>query len=71
MGRSLGTGPTVDFASKNNVRAVILQSPLLSAIRVVVKTYFTLPIDIFASIDKIHKVKAPVLIIHGTYGFLF
>lgn len=66
MGRSLGTGPTVEFASKNNVRATILQSPLLSAIRVVVNTRVTLPIDIFASINKIHKVKAPVLVIHGT-----
>jgi len=66
MGRSLGTGPTTHLASKFQVGGVILQSPLLSAVRVVVHVPFTLPIDIFANLDKIHKIKAPVFIIHGT-----
>jgi len=66
FGRSLGTGPTVDLASRQpQIKGVILQSPLLSAVRVVMRTLFTLPIDVFANVDKIHKVKAPVLIIHG------
>jgi len=66
MGRSLGSGPTVELASKNPVRAVILQSPLLSAVRVVMKSPFTLPFDLFANVDKIAKIKAPVFIIHGS-----
>jgi len=67
FGRSLGTGPTVDLASrKPEIKGVILQSPLLSAVRVVMRSLVTLPIDIFASIDKIHKVKVPVFICHGT-----
>jgi len=65
MGRSLGSGPTTDIASRKEVRAVVLQSPLLSAVRVVMKTLITLPIDIFANCDKIHKVKCPVFIMHG------
>jgi fermentation-respiration switch protein FrsA (DUF1100 family) len=46
---------------------LILQSPLESAIRVVKSTLFTLPFDLFANCDKIHRVKSPVLIIHGTH----
>eukprot|EP00026_Physarum_polycephalum_P014006 Phypoly_transcript_14472.p1 GENE.Phypoly_transcript_14472~~Phypoly_transcript_14472.p1 ORF type:complete len:282 (+),score=37.28 Phypoly_transcript_14472:53-898(+) len=68
FGRSLGTGPTVDLASrKHDIKGVILQSPLLSAIRVVMRTLGTLPFDIFANIDKIHKVKVPVFICHGDH----
>jgi predicted esterase len=29
-------------------------------------TPLTLPTDIFANVDKIHKVQCPILIIHGT-----
>jgi len=65
MGRSLGTGPTCELGSKRPVKGVILQSPLMSAVRVVVNSKVTLPIDIFANLDKIRKVKAPVFIIHG------
>jgi len=65
MGRSLGTGPSCELASKNKVGGVILQSPLLSAVRVAVKTPLTLPIDIFANQDKIRKIKAPIFIVHG------
>jgi len=65
FGRSLGTGPTVELASKKEHRAVILQSPLMSAVRVVMNTPFSLWFDIFTNIDKIRKVKTPVLIMHG------
>jgi len=65
MGRSLGTGPSCELASKKVVGGVILQSPLLSAIRVVLKTPFTLPIDIFANTDKVRNIKVPIFIVHG------
>lgn len=62
-GRSLGTGPSTELASKKACGGLILQSPLLSAMKVV------LPIsiwgDIFTNQSKIHKVKCPVLVIHG------
>jgi pimeloyl-ACP methyl ester carboxylesterase len=66
MGRSLGSGPATELAIRRPVGGLILQCPLLSAVRVVMKTLVTLPMDIFANIDKIHKVQCPVLIIHGT-----
>jgi len=70
MGRSLGSGPATHLASRGlkrtpEVKGLVLQSPLLSAIRVVMKVPFTLPLDIFPNIDKIGKVEVPVYIIHG------
>jgi len=65
MGRSLGTGPTCELASKYPIGGAVLQSPLLSAIRVVMKTPITLPVDIFANIQKIQRIRCPVFIIHG------
>ncbi len=65
MGRSLGSGPTTHLATTFRVRGAIIQSGLLSAIRVVKNTGVTLPFDIFANIDKLHKVKSPTMIIHG------
>eukprot|EP00741_Cyanophora_paradoxa_P025004 tig00000319_g24136.t1 len=66
FGRSLGSGPTVDLASRADVRAVILQSPLTSCVRVVLKIDHTFGFDIFPNVDKIRRVQAPVLVIHGT-----
>ncbi|CEL92876.1 unnamed protein product [Vitrella brassicaformis CCMP3155] len=65
-GRSLGSGPSVHLATKYPVRAVVLQSPVLSAYRVAFNFRFTLPGDMFANIDKIGKLRCPVYIIHGT-----
>jgi fermentation-respiration switch protein FrsA (DUF1100 family) len=66
-GQSIGTVPTVDLASRYEVGAVILQSPLMSGMRVafpnIKKTWF---FDAFPSIDKVPKVMSPVLVIHGT-----
>ncbi|GAB2221295.1 hypothetical protein Droror1_Dr00012470 [Drosera rotundifolia] len=66
-GQSVGSGPTLDLAARlPRLRAVVLQSPILSGIRVlrpVKRTYF---FDIYKNIDKISLVKCPVLIIHGT-----
>ena len=56
FGRSLGTGPTTHLAASRKVAAVILQSPLMSAIRVVYKMPFSPIVDIFCNIDKITKV---------------
>eukprot|EP01091_Cochliopodium_minus_P019615 TRINITY_DN82_c0_g1_i2.p1 TRINITY_DN82_c0_g1~~TRINITY_DN82_c0_g1_i2.p1 ORF type:complete len:277 (-),score=63.17 TRINITY_DN82_c0_g1_i2:104-934(-) len=69
-GRSLGTGPSCYLASrlcnkKQACAGLILQSPFLSAIRVVAKLPFTLPVDIFPNIGYISKINLPILIIHG------
>ncbi|KAH8404589.1 hypothetical protein KR215_000757 [Drosophila sulfurigaster] len=88
-GQSIGTVPTVDLASRHEVGAVILHSPLMSGLRVVFRnTKRTWFFDAFPrydnnelnmshmqsktnqfstnSIDKVPKVKSPVLVIHGT-----
>jgi len=66
FGRSLGSGPAVELAYRKPVGGLILQSPLLSAFRVVTgPTPFSLPYDIFCNVDKIQNIKCPVLIVHG------
>ncbi|XP_062516547.1 alpha/beta hydrolase domain-containing protein 17B-like [Corticium candelabrum] len=66
-GQSIGTVPTVDLASRFEVAAVILHSPLMSGMRVAFpSTKRTWCWDPFPSIDKISKVQSPVLVIHGT-----
>lgn len=67
-GESIGTVPTMDLASKHRVAGVILQAPLLSAMRLVCRAdkdrYCCDVLDSSAKIEKIH---APVLVIQGTH----
>lgn len=64
-GRSLGTGPTVELASKTHPAGIILESPMVSAFRVV--TILPLfPIDKYENTQKISKISSPILFIHGT-----
>ena len=65
FGRSVGTGPATDLASRRHVAGLILQSPFLSAFRVMTRVS-VLPFDRFNNLRKIKKVRCPVLIIHGT-----
>lgn len=63
-GRSLGTGVTVELASRYPLAGVILESPYLSTFRV--KTYLPLvPFDKFSNINKIQHIHVPLLIIHS------
>lgn len=64
-GHSIGSGPTLYLASKYEVGGVILESPFLSAFRVL--TYVPLLfLDRYPNTKRIKKVKSPVLVIHGT-----
>ncbi|XP_046341169.1 alpha/beta hydrolase domain-containing protein 17B-like [Haliotis rubra] len=66
-GQSIGTVPTVDLASRYEVGAVVLHSPLMSGMRVAFpETKRTWFFDAFPSIDKVPKITSPVLVIHGT-----
>ncbi|KAK9107109.1 hypothetical protein Syun_023120 [Stephania yunnanensis] len=66
-GQSVGSGPTLDLASRlNRLRAVILHSPILSGLRVMYPVKKTYWFDIYKNIDKIALVNCPVLVIHGT-----
>uniref|UniRef100_C6JRN0 Serine aminopeptidase S33 domain-containing protein n=1 Tax=Sorghum bicolor TaxID=4558 RepID=C6JRN0_SORBI len=64
-GQSVGSGPTVDLASRlPQLRAVVLHSPILSGLRVMYPVKRTYWFDIYKNIDKIPQVTCPVLIIH-------
>ena len=69
FGRSIGTSPAVYLASKKEMSALILISPLMS-IRHVVKDILGKLISYtfkeqFSSITLIEDVKCPILLIHG------
>jgi len=65
LGRSVGTGPAVHLAARRPVAALILQSPFLSAFRVVTRIPI-LPFDKFSNYKEISRVHCPLLIVHGT-----
>jgi abhydrolase domain-containing protein 17 len=64
FGRSVGGGSAVDLAAKKPVAGLIVESSFTSIFRVVVPVPI-LPFDKFTNLNKIKKVKCPVLIIHG------
>ncbi|TKY70063.1 Alpha/beta hydrolase domain-containing protein 17C [Spatholobus suberectus] len=66
-GQSVGSGPTLHLAAKlPRLRGVVLHSGILSGLRVLCHVKFTFCFDIYKNINKIKKVKCPVLVIHGT-----
>mmetsp|Transcript_95652 Transcript_95652/g.270706 ORF Transcript_95652/g.270706 Transcript_95652/m.270706 type:complete len:259 (-) Transcript_95652:174-950(-) len=65
-GRSIGSGPSIHLATKVAVRALVLQSPLMSIYRVAIHSRYTLPGDMFPNVDKIGKVRCPTYVVHGT-----
>jgi abhydrolase domain-containing protein 17 len=79
FGRSIGSGPSVDLASRSSVQdsahspldvaGVLLQSPLESGARAVlgnVTAFVGYYLDIFRNYEKVEKITAPVAIMHGT-----
>ncbi|USR91953.1 alpha/beta hydrolase [Phormidium yuhuli AB48] len=64
-GRSLGSGPSVDLASREAIAALTVESGFLSAFRVVTRIRL-FPFDKFDNLSKIPNVYSPVLFIHGT-----
>eukprot|EP00051_Salpingoeca_urceolata_P019251 m.278851 g.278851 ORF g.278851 m.278851 type:complete len:319 (+) comp19384_c0_seq14:3672-4628(+) len=69
-GQSIGSAASVDLASHGEAlgaAALVLHSPLMSGIRVLRPTVScTWCCDPFQNIEKIHRVQAPVLVLHGT-----
>jgi len=71
FGESLGTGVAVDLASRHPVGALVLDAPYSATVDVAQWRMPMFPVrwlmrDQFRSDQKIVKVTAPVLIIHGT-----
>jgi fermentation-respiration switch protein FrsA (DUF1100 family) len=69
-GESLGTGVAVALAAEKPVGRVILEAPFTSAEAVGAERYWYLPVrllmkDQFRSDERIGKVTAPLLILHG------
>ena len=69
-GESLGTGVAVELAQKNIFNSIILESPFTSMAKTAKIYYPYLPVNLllkdkYDSINKIHKIKKPVLIMHG------
>ena len=55
----------MDLASRKSVAGLIVESAFTKAFLVVTRIPIV-PFDKFANIDKIKKVRSPVLVIHGT-----
>jgi uncharacterized protein len=71
-GESLGTGVAVALAAEKPVGRVILEAPFTSAFAVGRERYWYLPVrflmkDQFRSDERIGKVTAPLLILHGVH----
>lgn len=63
-GRSVGSGPAVDLATRQKVGGLILESPFLTAFRLMTRIPIV-PFDKFRNIDKIQRVHSPILVMHG------
>ena len=65
-GQSVGSGPTLHLVAQlPRLRGVVLHSAIPSGLRVLCHVKFTLCFDIYKNVNKIRKVKCPVLVIHG------
>jgi abhydrolase domain-containing protein 17 len=64
-GRSLGSGTSVEIASREPIAGLILESPFTSTFRVITQIAIV-PFDRFDNLRKIAKVRCPVLFLHGT-----
>jgi fermentation-respiration switch protein FrsA (DUF1100 family) len=72
FGESLGTAVVLQLALEVPPRALILESPLTSAVDVGQRMFPWLPVrwimrNRFASVEKIGRYHGPLLIIHGTH----
>jgi fermentation-respiration switch protein FrsA (DUF1100 family) len=70
IGLSVGSGPAVQLAVENEVRALLLVSPLASLPATAAAAYPWLPVrlllrDRYDNLAKLPRVAAPVLILHG------
>jgi fermentation-respiration switch protein FrsA (DUF1100 family) len=69
-GESLGTGVAVALAAEHPVGHVVLEAPFASAVDIAARVYPFLPVrilmkDQFRSDQRIGRVTAPVLVLHG------
>jgi fermentation-respiration switch protein FrsA (DUF1100 family) len=70
FGESLGTGVAVALAATRRIGRLILEAPFTSAVDIGAQVYWYLPVrllmkDPFRSDQRIVKVTAPLLVLHG------
>lgn len=65
LGRSLGAAAALYLAARRPVGGVVLESPFVTAFRVLTRVPI-FPFDKFDNLSRIGRVRAPLLIIHGT-----
>jgi fermentation-respiration switch protein FrsA (DUF1100 family) len=75
-GESLGTGIATELATRRQFAGVVLQSPYTSVAAAAKRRFFWLPVDLllterFSNIDRIARINAPLLVIHGKEDELF
>jgi abhydrolase domain-containing protein 17 len=63
-GRSIGGGSATELATRHAPAGLILESTFTSIFRVVLP-FPLLPFDKFTNLDKLQKVRCPVLVMHG------
>src|SRR5262249_3224266 len=63
-GRSVGSGPAVDLATRHPLAGLVLESAFTTAFRVLTRVPL-LPFDKFRNLEKIGRVSCPVLVMHG------
>jgi fermentation-respiration switch protein FrsA (DUF1100 family) len=66
FGRSLGSAASTHLAALTPVRGIILQCPMLSLFRIAFNSNFSLPGDQLTTVDRLERIEAPTLVIHGT-----
>ncbi len=69
-GESLGSGVAIALGAEKPIARLVLDAPFTSAVDIAAAAYFFLPVrflmkDQFRSDERIARVKAPVLILHG------
>lgn len=69
-GESIGSGTAVQMAIEHDVAALVLETPFSSLVETAAGHYPFVPVryllqDRFMNVEKIEKIKAPLLILHG------
>ncbi|CEL99230.1 unnamed protein product [Vitrella brassicaformis CCMP3155] len=65
-GQSVGSAPTIDLASREEVGGVVIHSGMKSGLSVLRKGMGNAPwFDAFKNVNKIRKVMCPVFVMHG------
>lgn len=63
-GRSLGGGVVSHVAAREPTGGVVLESTFVSAYRVMTRARL-LPVDQFGTFDRLDRIEAPILVVHG------